>query len=96
MTRATYFDHDGNPTNNPTCELGMCEDCLEESFATMRPIPVPALSTLDPRYKTDPEYQAEVIEAWKTFVDLYALSGSAITRNARFRGEPFTNLRNPQ
>jgi hypothetical protein len=57
-----YFDHNGNRTDDPRCELGFCVDCIEHVLDGSG-APVPALSTADPAFRTDATYRAEVMTA---------------------------------
>jgi len=58
-TAPEFYDHHGQLTTDPRCELGLCRECLDDAFARMEPVPVPSLSPLDPRYiGPDPAYAA--------------------------------------
>lgn len=59
-----YFDHEGNRTTDPRCELGLCVTCNDEALSRFES-PQPALSVSDPRYARDEAYRARVHAAFK-------------------------------
>lgn len=64
-----YFDHDGIPTEDPSCELGFCFECIDHWLGIGQVPVIPALSTHDPRFFSDIIYQKRVMEAlevWRT------------------------------
>lgn len=60
---APYYDHDGERTTDPRCELGLCVDCLDDDLGAGQVPRVPILSTHDERYLLDPAYRGRVVEA---------------------------------
>jgi hypothetical protein len=62
-TEKPFWDHHGQRTTDPRCELGLCAECIEADFAAMRPVTVPSLSPLDPAFKTDGAYRARYFAA---------------------------------
>lgn len=55
-----YYDHNGNRTADPRCELGLCFQCIDSDLAIGQTPVVPALSTHDPLYATDGAYRLRV------------------------------------
>lgn len=65
-----YTDHDGYPTDDPRCELGLCVECLDDALASAGVeqrlvFRIPALSVADTRFGSDPAYRDKVIGAFK-------------------------------
>jgi hypothetical protein len=58
-----YNDHNGNRTEDPRCELGLCAVCIDESLSTQEPI-YPALSVSAPAYLTKADYRQRVHDAF--------------------------------
>lgn len=58
-----YYDHDGERTADPRCELGLCVECIDADLSAGQVPRVPSLSTHDERYLTDPEYRDRVATA---------------------------------
>lgn len=58
-----YTDHDGNRTDDPRCELGLCVACNDDALARLE-APNPALSVTSPEYVTDSKYRARVHDAF--------------------------------